>query len=130
MGGDVFNIYIYNCHCLHLLFLIVFLPYIIAVSSSFADKRSCRRQFGEIFDFPFVRCYMTRRARQQSCQRVRGRAEKLTTTTHEKTFYTFNTFSFNFSIPQFDKNLLRCFIWTFNTEFIIYFICEIPNPKF
>jgi len=21
-----------------------------------ADKRSCRRQFGEIFDFPFIRC--------------------------------------------------------------------------
>jgi len=21
------------------------------------DKRSCRRQFGEIFDFPFIRCY-------------------------------------------------------------------------
>ena len=64
------------------------------------DKRSYRRQFGEIFDFPFILCYMTKpKARQghQVSAELRARPFNFTSLVYpnhtDLIYFTKNSFS-------------------------------------
>jgi len=79
--------------------------------------RSCRRQFGEIEDFPFIRCYMTRRARLRSNRRVPDDIKSFVN--HFTTFTIFSILSNQYclySAGTFEtSSVLNCrFIFTLN----------------
>jgi len=49
LGGGVKKFFYHNSFSFHCLGALPF-------AQRFADKRSCQKQFGGIFNFPFIRC--------------------------------------------------------------------------